>query len=298
MTRRIKQSGLAWVDVVIAVSLVACLFAFLLPAFDHERRLRNRTACADNLQAIGKAISAYANDYDGMLPVAGGNNPRWAASLPDWCAANCHEAFGLDPNGYRGQATVSSSLYLLVRHTELAPKMFVCPVDRGTRGFRPDRYGLPRNGSASLWDFGPTPAAHCSYAYQMVYNPHALNKLASIEPGFAIGADRNPWIDPPRGKAGEFGKFKPDLYRDGVTAEQARFGNAMAHGREGQNVLFSDAHVDYEQRAFCGLDDDNIYTISGSPTKGDPLGTPPKIGVQPANPRDSVLVNDPVLPSK
>ena len=170
MARQIRQNGFAWIDVFIVVSLVAGLFVVLLPAFDHERSHRNRIACADNLLAIGKAMSAYANDYDGMLPVAGGNNARWAASLPSWCAANRQEAFGLDANGDGGQATIGSSLYLLVRHMELAPKTFVCPVDRGTQAFRPDRYGLQRNRSASLWDFGPTPAAHCSYAYQMVYS--------------------------------------------------------------------------------------------------------------------------------
>lgn len=296
MARQIRQSGFAWVDMFIVVSLLAGLFVVLLPALDRERRLRNRTACGDNLQAIGKAISAYTNDYDGILPVAGGKDARWIASLPAWRAPSRQKAFGLDPNGNSGQATIGSSLYLLVRHMELPPKMFVCPVDRGTQAFRPNRYGLPRNESASLWDFGPTPAAHCSYAYQMVYSPHALNEVASLDAGFAVAADRNPWIDPPRGKAGEFAKFKPDLYRDGVTAEQGRFGNAMAHGRDGQNVLFSDAHVDYEKRAYCSLEDDNIYTSWDGQDKS--RGVPPKLGSVPVDKQDSLLVNDPVLPTR
>ena len=105
--------------------------------------------------------------------------------------------------------------------------------------------------------------------------------MASLDAGFAIAADRNPWIDPPRGKAAEFAKFKPDLYRDGVTAEQGRFGNATAHGREGQNVLFSDAHVDYECRAYCSLEDDNIYTSWDGQDKS--RGVPPKLGSVPVD---------------
>jgi hypothetical protein len=46
------------------------------------------------------------------------------------------------------------------------------------------------------------------------------------------------------------------------------------------------------------LDNDNIYTVSTSPTAGDPVGIPPTFGSQPANRKDSLLVNDLPAPRK
>ncbi|NLH41008.1 MAG: hypothetical protein GX448_04135, partial [Planctomycetes bacterium] len=72
-----------------------------------------------------------------------------------------------------------------------------------------------------------------------------------------------------------------------------------AHQNEGQNVLFLDAHVDFEKRAYCSIEDDNIYLISTSTTGGgSPIGTAPAPGAatnryQPANRKDSVLLHDP-----
>ena len=48
----------------------------------------------------------------------------------------------------------------------------------------------------------------------------------------------------------------------------------------------------FETRAYCGLDRDNIYTISTGDT-GSPLGVLPTTISGPANARDSLLVHDP-----
>jgi prepilin-type processing-associated H-X9-DG protein len=69
----------------------------------------------------------------------------------------------------------------------------------------------------------------------------------------------------------------------------------MSHGEDGQNVLFLDGHIAFEERSYCGLDKDNIYLISAHPDTGSPLGVVPAPGAAtPANRRDSVLVHDPV----
>ncbi len=78
-------------------------------------------------------------------------------------------------------------------------------------------------------------------------------------------------------------------------------GNASAHRgwanrKDGQNVLFLDMHVAYEKRSYCGVADDNIYT---SWVGADKMrGQSPKLGSQPADARDSLLVNDPPAPGK
>jgi prepilin-type processing-associated H-X9-DG protein len=119
----------------------------------------------------------------------------------------------------------------------------------------------------------------------MPYGPHKLS--TSDQAGMPVAADHNPWIDGARWKASDFSRFRSD-----GSIQQQKAGNAVAHWLDGQNVLFLDSHVEFAKRTYCGLDDDNIYTISSSQTAGDPLGTPPRLGSQPANRKDSLLVND------
>jgi hypothetical protein len=286
-----RRTGYGFAAIGTATPFFFLVGLIYVPTFGAAKFNAYQLRCGTNLSGIGKAMLLYANDYNDELPLAGGRGTTWGPRLKDWAAASRSEAFGLDPNGTGGQATISSSLYLLVRYGGLTPNVFVCNGDRSTRRFDPKVAPAGRRDLTTLWDFGPDPARHCSYSYYMPYGP--LKLTTSDEPGLAIAADRNPWVDGPRRKARDFSKFR----RDG-SVEQQRAGNAVPHLFDGQNVLFLDSHVEFAKRAYCGLDDDNIYTISTSLAGGDPWGIPPKFGSQPANRRDSLLVNDPPAPRK
>jgi hypothetical protein len=265
-----------------------------------------RMRCGTNLSGLGKAMLIYADDYDNTLPLAGGPRSRWAARLPWWAADNREDAYGLsDPNATEATASISASLYLLIKHAEVTPKSFVCPRDSGTSEFKPGKYGLSDEKLIDLWDFGPDPPMHCSYAYHMVYGGHKITIWH--KPSVALLADRNPWINSPFRKTKDFSLFRPDVAPFNGSAEQARHGNAAAHNGAGQNVLFLDSHVEFTRRPFrkrklysegvgrhATADDDNIYTSWDGQDKI--RGIPPKLGSQPADPLDSLLVNDPAIP--
>jgi hypothetical protein len=90
--------------------------------------------------------------------------------------------------------------------------------------------------------------------------------------------------------------FRPDLSGFGGTPEQACMGNAVTHGRDGQNVLFLDGRVTFAKRSYCGVDNDNVYLISPDLQLGSPKGTvpvPPTVVL--INRHDSVLVHDPAV---
>ena len=251
-----------------------------------------RTTCGKNVADIGKAILSYANDYEGELPRAGGKDSVWSG-LVGWDAVDRFAAFGLNQDSSAGRATISSSLYLLVRNAGVAPKTFVCPNEAGTTEFKPAEYAADDSADdrdlTALWDFGPEPTKHCSYAYQM---PYCLYRLTiSSEPGMAVIADRNPWIDSPAREAKNVAGFNPDGDEDAI-----KIGNAVAHQEEGQNVLFLDGHVNFEKHAFCGVNRDNIYTYwDGGDIRRGGL---PRAGMSiPADRLDSLLVNDPTLSS-
>ena len=304
MREPVRSREITLIDIlaVLAVlGLLAGLFIFpiLLPLLHHERFLSMEAECGRQLSDIGRATLSYANDYAGALPQAGGKGTKWGPRLRDWSASNQADAFGLDPNSDGGEATIGASLYLLVRHNGLSPKSFICRADKRVTEFRPQKYGVTGRGLADLWVFGPDPARHCSYSYHVPYGGHALT--TANEPGYAyaVAADRSPWIDSPFAKAKDFSRFKPDWRPFTGTAEQARYGNTFRHYGEGQSVLFLDGHIEFAKRAYCSIEDDNIYTVSRSPSGGDVLGTPPTLGSQPANKKDSLLVNDPpIMPSE
>jgi len=292
---RLTGTGFAVVGIVVPVFSFFFLMGLLMPALARVRQVAFRQTCGTNLSGIGKAMLIYANDYQDKLPRAGGRDTQWDARTPNWLGTDRRQAFDLAANGSGGRANITSSLYLLVKYAEVTPKAFVCKGDAGTTEFTlSDRAGFPPGFELiDAWDFGPAyeSAKHCSYAYHMPYGPFALT--LSNAPGLAVAADRNPWIDSPASVGADFSRFKPDVAPFNGTADQGKHGNAIAHQLDGQNVLFLDSHVEFAKRAYCALEDDNIYTISTG-SGGDPLGTTPKPGSQPVNDKDSLLVHDPL----
>jgi prepilin-type N-terminal cleavage/methylation domain-containing protein len=280
-----KKKGFTLVELLVVIAIIALLMGILMPALARVRQIAFRMVCGTNLSGIGKAMMIYANDYEDELPRSGGRNSTWAATINDWTAGNRFTAYGLAGDGSGGQANISSCFYLLVKYAEVTPKSFVCKGDSGTTEFKPADEGAGGLDLIDLWDFGGTPSTHCSYSYHMPFGAFALT--TSSEPGMAVAADRNPLQDSPAASAKQWpGIFDPDGGK-----EYVKYGNAIAHQEDAQNVLFLDIHVGQEKRPFCGINDDNIYTYwNGGDIRE---GGAPTLGVNPLQERlDSLLVTD------
>ena len=294
-----KTKGFTLVELLVVIAIIALLMGILMPALARVRQLAFRMTCGTNLAGIGKAMLLYANDYQDELPRAGGRNTTWGA-VQNWSAANRNLAFGLDTQGANGSASISSCFYLLVKYTEVTPKSFICKGDAGTTEFKLSELTTAPAADFELvdaWDFGPVADAykHCSYSYHMPFGQYALT--VSSEPGFAVAADRNPFIaSPAAGTPRDLATFIPDLPAAGYngTSETAKQGNCNSHQLDGQNVMYLDTHVTFEKRSFCSIEDDNIYLIAPTALKGDAKGGIPAPGaVNILSRKDSVLVHDP-----
>jgi hypothetical protein len=289
MSKRDKAKKLDPIEVLVVVFV--CLFALAVigPAMQMSQFEEYRIRCATNLSNIGKAMLIYANDYEDEFPRSGGRNSTWAPIIPNWMATNRYGAYGISADGRGGIANISSCFYLLVKYAEMTPRTFVCPGDVGTTEFVNSDFVAGFGELINLWDFGPEPSKHCSYAYNMPFSLYALT--TSSEPDMAVAADRNPWMDSPAAAAKQYpGMYNPDGGRGAV-----KYGNAIAHEEEGQNVLFLDLHVGFEERSFCGIHDDNIYTYwDGGDIR---IGATPGLGSEPQDRLDSLLVHDSVSPS-
>jgi hypothetical protein len=293
VNRRTRAAGLALVELLVLVGAMTFLLLILLTL--KRPTLDSRMACGTKLAGIGKAILLYSNDYRDELPRAGRGNSEWTGRVADWQAKDRDAAYGSGADG-AGQVSISASLYLLVKYTEVEPKSFVCRGEKKVKEFKLETYLSGDNGLTlrDLWDFGPNPPRHCSYAYQMLYG--GPKRTVSAEPDMAIAADRNPWMDAPAAKARNFSLFTPDLAPFNGAADQARQGNTSRHEGDGQNVMFLDTHVTFKKRSTCGVENDNIYTSWDGTDRV--RGKPPKVGTQPGDAKDSLLVNDPPVSRK
>ena len=290
-----ERKGFTLVELLVVIAIIAMLMGILMPALARVRQLAQRMVCGTNLSGIGKAMLIYANDYEDELPRAGGRNTTWGGRVV-WDAPDRFSAFSLTADGSGGQANISSSFYLLVKYAEVTPKSFICKGDAGAIEFKLSDYPA-RNPiveeNINAWDFGGEPRKHCSYSYHVPYGLYALTTAS--EPGMAVAADRNPWIATLSTEARpNFANFIPDIPPTfNGTTEQAKLGNAQTHQDDGQNVLFMDSHVEFEKRAWCGVEDDNIYTHLpqglGYPQQG--LQPVPFVDM-PGHRKDSLLVHD------
>ena len=228
-----KKKGFTLVELLVVIAIIALLMGILMPALARVRQIAFRMVCGTNLSGIGKAMLIYANDYDDEMPRAGGRNSLWGNGTPNWLAVNRFGAYGLSADGSGGMAGITSCFYLLVKYAEVTPKSFICKGDSGTTGFKPSDYAAGDRELIDLWDFGTDPKKHCSYSYHLPFGLYALT--TSSEPGMAVAADRNPWIESPsgEGKSAMFNTFSPDGGRELVNV-----GNAVQHQEDGQNVLF------------------------------------------------------------
>jgi prepilin-type N-terminal cleavage/methylation domain-containing protein/prepilin-type processing-associated H-X9-DG protein len=303
-----KKKGFTLVELLVVIAIIALLMGILMPALARVRAVAYRMVCGSNLSGIGKAMLIYANDYEDELPRAGGRESILASPVI-WAANDRYTAYGM-PGGVGGKATITSCHYLLVKFAEVTPKSFVCKSDTYTSEFKPSTYNSTRE-LIDLWDFGPTtagssqwPMKHCSYAYHQplpcVVGAYAYALTTSSEPGMAVAADRSPWVAPPVTGGLAKSPTGPPAFNPTGTPEEQKVGNSLAHQEDGQNALFLDGHVYFEKRAFCGIDDDNIYTFwAGTAVPYEkrrgvlPLPTANSANFSPRGRTDTFLVNDP-----
>jgi len=314
-----RKKGFTLVELLVVIAIIALLMSILMPSLSRVRQMANQVVCGTNLKGIGSAMMLYAGDFDNKYPRAAGDDSEWGIDLPssDADATNMEAAYGVGPgNADQIAPTITASFYLLVRHDYTSADQFLCKSDTGVREFDAPNKEL-------YWDFYDgqdftSPEECCSYSLQLPYDaPSASvnsgrNYYLSPEkdPERAVAADRNPFITSDAAAPVSFGQnddqfyWNPDNEGDqNNKRELKQNGNSPVHQKQGQNVLFNDAHVSFENWAFCAIENDNIYTIWASSNPGIDNTRDVQEGTfSTSNPRnnapmdeeDSLLVNDPM----
>jgi prepilin-type processing-associated H-X9-DG protein len=246
MTRR---SGLTYVEVLIVIVLIIVGIAFLIPLLHrgHRGEGSGRVKCASNLRQIGQALLIYANDHKGHYPR--GIYVTGTQAIPTWgTRADVSNPFSAD-----GPVNdVTAALYLLLRTTEITPEVFTCPYSQQETW---DFGGKGR--TAMSWSNFVDIKKHLSYSLHNPYaNDEAVKRGAtwtnSISAEFAVAADMNPGLTN--------GAINVMTVTTTSSAKEMKGGNSVNHERDGQNILYGDGHVGFEQHPFVGVQRDNIYT--------------------------------------
>jgi len=275
-----RPRSFALLDAVALCVIVVLLIGLVVGGTTRAREMSRRSVCAMNLAGFGGSSRVYAMVNDERWPVtpfsqnaynSGGPGIRyvnWDGTIGEgdentgigevgWQRdqVGTSEVPGLGGSGSTA-ASVTRSLWLLVRSGSTSVRQFICPSSGDTPN---DETNLER-----YYDFSGY--AHISYGYLVPFGPLETRPRVGGDHRVVYAADKGPFYFPtwPAFDFQVSGQDGGPIGLDDPPGFWQPFNSANHGGAregEGQNCLFADGHVVFAPTPTVGVDHDNIYTV-------------------------------------
>jgi len=288
MKRQNRKAGFTLVELLVVIGIIALLISILLPSLNRARETANRVKCASNLRQLGQAILLYANENKGAYPrTYGPGNLVGAQNIETWGTGAAGHSDPFLFNSKVENNDVTASLFLLMRTQDITSEVFTCPSSNA------EKWDFGGGANTALnwcnWNSSAGLQKNLSYSYQAPFGDvYAISSgfkvTTSMSAEFAIASDINP------GTSGTNDNVLAVTTTS--SARDMKQGNSNNHDEDGQNCLYADGHVEFQQNPFVSVQRDNIFarrkTSSGFDSEPGTFLTNGALGPYDAN--DTVLL--------